>query len=114
MSRPKYVASGSGGIDSVATLLLAPQHHEPLDEAFFSEVMFEKDTSGEVPEHRDFIYDRLKPFCEKGDRIKKRAEEIFGEQPVVRFLNEDVEYWLTSEKQTSRIADRNDRCRPVL
>ena len=26
------------------------------------------------------------------DRIKKRAEEIFGEQPVVRFLNEDVEY----------------------
>jgi len=25
--------------------------------------MFDKDTSGEVPEHRDFIYDRLKPFC---------------------------------------------------
>ncbi len=32
--------------------------------------MFDKDTSGEVPEHRDFIYDRLKPFCEKELGIK--------------------------------------------
>lgn len=70
MTRPKYVASCSGGKDSVATLLLAAQHNEPLDEAVFSEVMFDKDTSGEVPEHRDFIYDRLKPFCEKKLGIK--------------------------------------------
>ena len=70
MNRPKYVASCSGGKDSVATLLLAAQHNEPLDEAVFSEVMFDKDTSGEVPEHRDFIYDRLKPFCEKEMGIK--------------------------------------------
>ena len=70
MNRPKYVASCSGGKDSVATLLLAAQHNEPLDEAVFSEVMFDKDTSGEVPEHRDFIYDRLKPFCEKELGIK--------------------------------------------
>ena len=47
MSRPKYVASCSGGKDSVATLLLAAQHNEPLDEAVFSEVMFDKNTSGE-------------------------------------------------------------------
>ena len=70
MIRPKYVASCSGGKDSVATLLLAAQHNEPLDEAVFSEVMLDKDTSGEVPEHRDFIYDRLKPFCEKELGIK--------------------------------------------
>ena len=70
MNRPNYVASCSGGKDSVATLLLAAQHNEPLDEAVFSEVMFDKDTSGEVPEHRDFIYDRLKPFCEKELGIK--------------------------------------------
>ena len=70
MTRPKYVASCSGGKDSVATLLLAAQHNEPLDEAVFSEVMFDKDTSGEVPEHRDFIYDWLKPFCEKELGIK--------------------------------------------
>ena len=70
MSRPKYIASCSGGKDSVATLLLAAQHREPLDEAVFSEVMFDQNTSGEVPEHRDFIYDRLKPFCEKELGIK--------------------------------------------
>ena len=70
MTRPKYVASCSGGKDSVATLLLAAQHKEPLDEAVFSEVMFDKDTSGEIPEHRDFIYDRLKPFCEKELGVK--------------------------------------------
>lgn len=64
MTRPKYVASCSGGKDSVATLLLAALHNEPLDEAVYSEVMFDRNTSGEVPEHRDFIYARLKPFCE--------------------------------------------------
>ena len=32
--------------------------------------MFDKDTTGEVPEHRDFIYDRLKPFCEKELGVK--------------------------------------------
>ena len=84
MTRPKYVASCSGGKDSVATLLLAAQHNEPLDEAVFSEVMFDKDTSGEVPEHRDFIYDWLKPFCEKELGIKftilhadKTYDEVF-------------------------------------
>lgn len=51
MTRPKYVASCSGGKDSVATLLLAAQHNEPLDEAVFSEVMFDKDTSGGAVAH---------------------------------------------------------------
>ena len=78
MSRPKYVASCSGGKDSVATLLLAAQHSEPLDEAVFSEVMFDQDTSGEVPEHRDFIYDRLKPFCEKELGIKFTVSNANG------------------------------------
>ena len=32
--------------------------------------MFDKETSGEVPEHRDFIYNKLKPFCEKELGIK--------------------------------------------
>ena len=60
----KYIASCSGGKDSVATLLLAKEHGEPLDEVIYCEVMFDKETSGEVPEHRDFIYDKLKPFVE--------------------------------------------------
>ena len=61
----KYVANCSFGKDSVATLLLALEHGEPLDEAVYCEVMFDKDISGEVPEHRDFIYDTAIPTLER-------------------------------------------------
>lgn len=52
----KHVLSCSFGKDSVATAVLAKKHGEPLDEAIFCEVMFTEKISGEVPEHRDFIY----------------------------------------------------------
>ena len=51
----KHIASCSFGKDSLATILLALEHGEPLDEAVYCEVMFDKTISGEVPEHRDFI-----------------------------------------------------------
>lgn len=60
----KYIASCSGGKDSVATLILAKEHSEPLDEVVYCEVMFDSETSGEIPEHRDFVYQKLKPFVE--------------------------------------------------
>ena len=52
----KHIVSCSFGKDSLATILLALEHGEPLDEAVYCEVMFDKTISGEVPEHRDFIY----------------------------------------------------------
>ena len=61
----KYVASCSFGKDSLTTLLLAKEHGEPLDEAVYCEVMFDKDVSGEVPEHRDFIYSKAIPTLEQ-------------------------------------------------
>lgn len=64
MTRPRYIASCSGGKDSVATILLASEKNEPLDEVIYSEVMFDQEISGEVPEHRDFIHQKLKPFVE--------------------------------------------------
>ena len=63
--KEKHIASCSFGKDSVATLLLALEHGEPLDEAVYCEVMFDKDISGEVPEHRDFIYDTAIPALER-------------------------------------------------
>ena len=60
----KYIASCSGGKDSVATLIIAKKYNEPLDEVVYCEVMFDADTSGEFPEHREFIYNTLKPFVE--------------------------------------------------
>lgn len=64
MERPKFIASCSFGKDSLATILLAKAHGEPLDEAVYCEVMFDKDISGEVPEHRDFIYQTAIPALE--------------------------------------------------
>lgn len=60
----KYILACSGGKDSTASAILAHENNEPLDEVVYCEVMFDKETSGEVPEHRDFIYNKLKPFIE--------------------------------------------------
>lgn len=61
----KYVAMCSGGKDSVATLLLAYLNREPLDEVVCAEVMFDRETSGEYPEHAEFIHNTLKPWVEE-------------------------------------------------
>lgn len=59
-----YIAMCSGGKDSVATLILAHIYKEPLDFVLYSEPMFDNETSAEYPEHRDFIYNTLKPWVE--------------------------------------------------
>lgn len=75
----KHIASCSFGKDSLATLLLAMEHREPLDEAVYCEVMFDKTISGEVPEHRDFIYNTAIPRLEEmGMRVKVlRSEKTY-------------------------------------
>ena len=65
---PKHVVSCSFGKDSIATILLALEHGEPLDEAVYCEVMFDDTTSGEVPEHQAFIYQAAIPALEKTGR----------------------------------------------
>ena len=61
-----HVASCSFGKDSIATILLALEHGEPLDEAVFVEVMFDRarNISGEIPEHIDWIYSTAIPKLE--------------------------------------------------
>lgn len=61
----RYLASCSFGKDRLAAILLAKKHGEPLDEAVYCEVMFDKTISGEVPEHRDFIYTKGIPALER-------------------------------------------------
>ena len=61
----RYLASCSFGKDSLAAILFAKKHGEPLDEAVYCEVMFDKTISGEVPEHRDFIYTKGIPALER-------------------------------------------------
>lgn len=58
----EYIASFSGGKDSTATIILAHEHSEPLDLIIFSEVMFDENTSGELPEHIKFINEKCIPL----------------------------------------------------
>ena len=67
----KYIASWSGGKDSTASIILAHEHNEPLDLIIFSEVMFDENISGELPEHIDFIKNKSIPkFNEWGYEVK--------------------------------------------
>ena len=52
-----YIASCSFGKDSIATILLAMIHNEPLDKIVTSEVMFDnsRGISGELPEHIEWM-----------------------------------------------------------
>lgn len=61
----KHIASCSFGKDSLASILLAIERDEPLDEAVYCEVMFSQDISGEIPEHHYFIYNEAIPKLEK-------------------------------------------------
>lgn len=58
----KYIASWSGGKDSTASIILVHEHNEPLDLIIFSEVMFDKNISGELPEHIGFIKSKAIPL----------------------------------------------------
>ena len=76
-----YVACCSFGKDSLATILLALKHNEPLDKVIFSEVMFdaERGISGEQPEHIHWIYDTAIPKLNRlGIEVEiLRAEKDF-------------------------------------
>ena len=83
----KYIASWSGGKDSTASIILAHEHEEPLDLIIFSEVMFDKDISGELPEHIEFIKNRAIPqFEEWGYEVKiLRSEKTYMDYFLKKF-----------------------------
>lgn len=113
----KYIASWSGGKDSTASIILAHEHNEPLDLIIFSEVMFDKHISGELPEHIDFIKNKAIPVFESWgyevrilhsdktymdcfDQIQKRSSvpERIGKRwgfPMVRkcVINSQCKIW---------------------
>lgn len=62
-----YIASCSFGKDSIATILLALEHNEPLDRVVFSEVMFDqsRNISAEIPEHIEWVYNVAIPKLEQ-------------------------------------------------
>lgn len=78
-SGAKRIAYCSFGADSTANVLLGMEHGEPPDEIVYCEVMFDKTTSGEIPEHYDFIHGTAVPFFEnQGIKVHiVRGEKTF-------------------------------------
>lgn len=83
MERPMFIASCSFGKDSIATILLALEHNEPMDRVVFAEVMFDhsRGISGEIPEHIDWIYKTAIPKLEsmgvKVDVVKGKKDYMY-------------------------------------
>lgn len=74
----KYIASWSGGKDSTASIILAHEHGEPLDMIIFAEVMFDKEISGELPEHMEFVHMASKVFESWGYPVQiLRSDKTF-------------------------------------
>lgn len=77
-----YIASCSFGKDSIATILLALEHNEPLDRVVYSEVMFdhERNISGELPEHIEWVYNVAIPKLEqmgvKVDVVRSKKDYV--------------------------------------
>ena len=69
----KYIACCSFGKDSLAQIVVAKEHGEPIDAVIYSEVMFTDEISGEFPEHRDFIYNVAIP----------KLKELYGLETIV-------------------------------
>ena len=61
-----FVQCWSGGKDSTASIILAHENGEPINEILFVEVMYDlkRDISGENPEHINFIKNIAKPLFE--------------------------------------------------
>ena len=89
----KYVACCSFGKDSLATVILAKRHNEPLDAVVYARVMYDKNRSAELPEHEDFIVntaipklkswgietivvDSPKTFLDCFHRVRSRGENV--------------------------------------
>ena len=82
-NKPKiHIASCSFGKDSIATILLALEHNEPLDRVVFAEVMFdhEKGISGEIPEHIEWIHNvaipKLADMGVKVDVVRAKKDYV--------------------------------------
>ena len=85
----KHIVSCSFGKDSIATILLALEHGEPLDEAVFVEVMFDhsRNISGEIPEHIDWIYETAIPRLES---LGVRTRVLRSERDYMYFFTNAV------------------------
>ncbi len=82
-----YIASCSFGKDSIATIILAKLHNEPLDKVLYVECMFDnkRNISAEYPEHVYWIYKFAIPTLKKEFGII--VDVVRTENDYMKFFN---------------------------
>lgn len=85
----KRVAMFSGGKDSAATMIIMRDLGIPPDIVIFCEVMFDKERgiSGELPEHREWIYGTAKPIIESWG---SEFVDVKGKKDYVTIFHERI------------------------
>lgn len=58
----KHIASCSFGKDSLAAILVCLEHGIKIDEVLYCRVMFDENTSAELPEHEEWIHSHAIPL----------------------------------------------------
>lgn len=97
MKPPIYIASCSFGKDSIATILLALEHNEPLDRVVFAEVMFDhsRGISGEIPEHIEWVYSTAIP---KLEAMGVKVDVVRPKNDYIRLFTREIKHSATPEK----------------
>lgn len=70
MEEKKLVASCSFGKDSLAAISVSEERGHHISEAVYCRIMFDADTSAELPEHEEFIHCKAIPLLESRYGIK--------------------------------------------
>jgi 3'-phosphoadenosine 5'-phosphosulfate sulfotransferase (PAPS reductase)/FAD synthetase len=100
-TKPTYIASCSFGKDSIATILLAYLHNEPLDRIFSVEVMFDNANgiSGEIPEHIEWVHNFAVPYL--------RA--LFGNKVQIDIVKSKMDYVKAFTRRCTRSKEHPER-----
>ena len=84
----KHIIGLSGGKDSMATAILAFIHKRPVSECVYCRVMFDEQTSAEVPEHERFLQEEAFPKIRKDFGF--HIETIQDERNYVQLHNTPI------------------------
>lgn len=84
----KHIIFSSFGKDSMATTILAYITKAPVDLVVYCKVMFDKETSGEVPEHEQFINEVAIPKVEKDFKFK--VHTVKSEQTYIELFKTPI------------------------
>lgn len=95
----KVYASISGGKDSLAALITHMERGGQCDGAIYCRIMFDDETSAEVPEHEEWLHSKCFPLLEREYGIRRKSSK--GNTPIrIAFIS--------STKRAARSAKYGD------